>query len=145
MIPSLLQLTAFSKLQFSNGKQMIRTYRPVQPLNGRQVYYSRGHVGVISTFLLIISVIGSFTLSFHSTGWKLCFILSLWIKSVLCFLMEFYMKCCVLSYHMRRCNLLSIIPCESAVKNNISFVISVMFKESLNILTTHRSMTLNRN
>ncbi|XP_074535664.1 carbonic anhydrase 4b [Halichoeres trimaculatus] len=61
------QLNAFSKLQFSNGKQMIRTYRPVQPLNGRQVYYSRGHVEVVSTLLLIISVMGSSALSLHST------------------------------------------------------------------------------
>ncbi|XP_034557405.1 carbonic anhydrase 4b [Notolabrus celidotus] len=62
------QLAAFSKLQFSNGKQMIRTYRPIQPLNGRPVYYSRGHVGVVSTLLLVISVIGSSLLSLHTTG-----------------------------------------------------------------------------
>ncbi|CAJ1065163.1 carbonic anhydrase 4b [Xyrichtys novacula] len=62
------QLAAFSQLQFSNGKQMVRTYRPVQPLNGRQVYYSRGHVGAVSTLLLILSVIVPSALSLYITG-----------------------------------------------------------------------------
>uniref|UniRef100_A0A3Q3NIZ8 Carbonic anhydrase n=1 Tax=Labrus bergylta TaxID=56723 RepID=A0A3Q3NIZ8_9LABR len=57
------QLAAFSKLQFSNGRQMVKTFRPVQPLNGRQVYYSGGHVAVVSTVLLIMSVMMSTTLS----------------------------------------------------------------------------------
>uniref|UniRef100_UPI0037E7CDC0 carbonic anhydrase 4b n=1 Tax=Semicossyphus pulcher TaxID=241346 RepID=UPI0037E7CDC0 len=62
------QLAAFSQLQFPNGRQMVRTYRPVQPLNGRQVYYSGGHVTVISTVLLIISLMVSSGLSLHTTG-----------------------------------------------------------------------------
>ncbi|XP_037630424.1 carbonic anhydrase 4b [Sebastes umbrosus] len=57
------QLTAFSQLQFSNRKQMMKTYRPVQPLNGRQVYYSGGHVSLVSTVLLIMSVVLSSALS----------------------------------------------------------------------------------
>ncbi|XP_041660971.1 carbonic anhydrase 4b [Cheilinus undulatus] len=61
------QLAAFSQLQFSNGKQMVRTYRPVQPLNGRQVYYSRGHVGVVSTVLLILSLVVSYTPSLYNS------------------------------------------------------------------------------
>ncbi|XP_028429738.1 carbonic anhydrase 4b isoform X2 [Perca flavescens] len=57
------QLAAFSQLQFSNGKQMVETYRPVQPLNARQVYYSRGHGALVSTVLLIMSVLVSSALS----------------------------------------------------------------------------------
>ncbi|GAA6225783.1 carbonic anhydrase 4-like [Lates japonicus] len=53
------QLAAFSQLQFSDGEQMVKTYRPVQPLNGRQVYYSGGHVALASTVLLVISVLVS--------------------------------------------------------------------------------------
>ncbi|XP_044059311.1 carbonic anhydrase 4b [Siniperca chuatsi] len=62
------QLAAFSQLQFPNGKQMVRTYRPVQPLNERQVYYSGGHVAVVCTVLLIMSVLVSSALSLHTTG-----------------------------------------------------------------------------
>ncbi|XP_076002688.1 carbonic anhydrase 4b [Genypterus blacodes] len=51
------QLAAFSALQFSDGKPMVKTYRPVQPLNSRQVYYSSSHVAAISTVLLITSVL----------------------------------------------------------------------------------------
>ncbi|KAA8594177.1 carbonic anhydrase 4b [Etheostoma spectabile] len=57
------QLAAFSKLQFSNGKQMVGTYRPVQPLNTRQVYYSGGHVALASALLLIMLVLVSTALS----------------------------------------------------------------------------------
>ncbi|XP_067452010.1 carbonic anhydrase 4b, partial [Thunnus thynnus] len=53
------QLAAFNHLQFSDGNQMRKTYRPVQPLNGRQIYYSGGHVAVVSTVLLISSVLVS--------------------------------------------------------------------------------------
>ncbi|XP_070762423.1 carbonic anhydrase 4b [Enoplosus armatus] len=62
------QLAAFSQLQFPDRKQMVKTYRPVQPLNGRQVYYSGGHVAVVSTVLLIMSVLVSSALSLHTTG-----------------------------------------------------------------------------
>ncbi|XP_059186928.1 carbonic anhydrase 4b [Centropristis striata] len=58
------QLAAFSQLHFANGKQMINTFRPVQPLNGRQVYYSGGHVALVSTVSLIMSVLISTSLSF---------------------------------------------------------------------------------
>ncbi|KAM7412860.1 hypothetical protein PAMA_020311 [Pampus argenteus] len=51
------QLAAFNQLQFPEGKQMINTYRPVQPLNARHVYYSGGHVAVVSIVLLIGSVL----------------------------------------------------------------------------------------
>lgn len=74
----LLQLAAFSQLQFPSGDQMIKTYRPVQPLHGRPVYYSRAHVAAVSTVLLIVSVLVS---GVHTTGWKLCLILPLWINT----------------------------------------------------------------
>ncbi|KAM7399113.1 hypothetical protein PAMP_018405 [Pampus punctatissimus] len=51
------QLAAFKQLQFPEGKQMMNTYRPVQPLNGRHVYYSGGHVALVSTVLFIGSVL----------------------------------------------------------------------------------------
>lgn len=53
------QLAAFSTLQFSQGKYMVKTYRPVQPLNGRQVHYSEGRVFAVSGMLLISSVLVS--------------------------------------------------------------------------------------
>ncbi|XP_063763411.1 carbonic anhydrase 4b isoform X2 [Eleginops maclovinus] len=53
------QLAEFSNLQFSNGEQMTKTFRPLQPLNGRQVYYSGGQVALVSTVLLIVSVLVS--------------------------------------------------------------------------------------
>ncbi|XP_029302681.1 carbonic anhydrase 4b [Cottoperca gobio] len=59
------QLAALSQLQSSSGKQMVKTYRPVQPLNGRQVYYSGGHVALVSSVLYIMSVLVSSTLSHY--------------------------------------------------------------------------------
>ncbi|KAK9521077.1 hypothetical protein VZT92_020916 [Zoarces viviparus] len=53
------QLAVFAQLQFSNGKQMVQTYRPVQPLNGRQVYYSGGNLAQLDNVLLITSVLVS--------------------------------------------------------------------------------------
>uniref|UniRef100_A0A3B5AU45 Carbonic anhydrase n=1 Tax=Stegastes partitus TaxID=144197 RepID=A0A3B5AU45_9TELE len=41
---SMDQLRAFSELQFHDGKQMTGNFRPVQPLNGRQVFRSGGAV-----------------------------------------------------------------------------------------------------
>lgn len=55
----LLQLSAFSQLQFPGGEAMVKTFRPVQPLNGRQVYYSAGHVPLASLVLLIVSALVS--------------------------------------------------------------------------------------
>lgn len=68
VILSLLQLTAFSQLQFPNGEQMVQTYRPVQPLNGRQVYYSGGHVALVSSVVLIVSVLVSSALSLQTVA-----------------------------------------------------------------------------
>ncbi|XP_023256358.1 carbonic anhydrase 4-like [Seriola lalandi dorsalis] len=62
------QLAAFSQLRFPNGQQMVRTYRPVQPLNGRQVYYSGGHAAAASIVLLITSVLVSSALCLHDTA-----------------------------------------------------------------------------
>uniref|UniRef100_A0A672Y6L8 Carbonic anhydrase n=1 Tax=Sphaeramia orbicularis TaxID=375764 RepID=A0A672Y6L8_9TELE len=62
------QLAAFSQLKFPSGKPMVNTYRPVQPLNGRQVYYSGGHVSVVSAMVLITSVlVSSLPLLHHTT------------------------------------------------------------------------------
>ncbi|XP_047195600.1 carbonic anhydrase 4b [Hippoglossus stenolepis] len=62
------QLAAFSQLQFSDGKQMVRTFRSVQPLNERQVYYSRGHVAAVSTVLLMLAALVPSALSLHTTA-----------------------------------------------------------------------------
>ncbi|XP_056138772.1 carbonic anhydrase 4b [Lampris incognitus] len=62
------QLAAFSQLQFSNGVPMVNTYRPVQPLNSRQVYYSGGQVTFVSPTLLISSVLASAGLSLLTKG-----------------------------------------------------------------------------
>lgn len=70
---SLLKLAAFSQLQFSDGKPMVNTYRPLQPLNGRVVYYSGGNIALMSTVLLMLSVLISCSLSLHTSGWELCF------------------------------------------------------------------------
>uniref|UniRef100_A0AAQ6IEF6 Carbonic anhydrase n=1 Tax=Anabas testudineus TaxID=64144 RepID=A0AAQ6IEF6_ANATE len=51
------QLTAFSQLQFANGSPMVKTNRPVQPVNERQVYHSGGHVALVSTVLFILSTL----------------------------------------------------------------------------------------
>nr|XP_057937047.1 carbonic anhydrase 4b [Doryrhamphus excisus] len=48
------QLAAFSQLEFSSGRPMVNTFRPVQPLNGRQVYHSGGHVAGVSGALLLL-------------------------------------------------------------------------------------------
>ncbi|XP_036379156.1 carbonic anhydrase 4a [Megalops cyprinoides] len=57
------QLRAFSELQFHDGKKMVGTFRPVQPLNGRKVYRSAGSVVLASGALLAISVAAAFGLS----------------------------------------------------------------------------------
>ncbi|XP_070825818.1 carbonic anhydrase 4b [Chaetodon trifascialis] len=62
------QLKAFSKLRFADKKPMVNNYRPVQPLNGRVVYYSRGHVVLVSAGLLVMSVLMSSALSLDTTA-----------------------------------------------------------------------------
>ncbi|KAM3869599.1 carbonic anhydrase 4a [Diretmus argenteus] len=49
------QLRAFNDLQFHDGKPMVQTFRPVQPLNGRMVYRSGGAVVLASAALLVAS------------------------------------------------------------------------------------------
>uniref|UniRef100_A0A3P8VPH8 Carbonic anhydrase n=1 Tax=Cynoglossus semilaevis TaxID=244447 RepID=A0A3P8VPH8_CYNSE len=55
------QLSAFSKLKFSDGQPMINSYRPVQPLNGRQVYYSRGHLATTSNMLILLAALVTYS------------------------------------------------------------------------------------
>uniref|UniRef100_A0A671TG77 Carbonic anhydrase n=1 Tax=Sparus aurata TaxID=8175 RepID=A0A671TG77_SPAAU len=62
------QLTAFSQLLFPDGKPMVKTYRPLQPMNRRQVYYSSGNVALVSTVLPLMSVLVSSALCLHTTG-----------------------------------------------------------------------------
>ncbi|XP_062872566.1 carbonic anhydrase 4b [Trichomycterus rosablanca] len=47
------QLSAFSNLIFSNETAMVKTFRPVQPLNGREVYYSGATLASASIILVI--------------------------------------------------------------------------------------------
>lgn len=58
-----LQLRAFSELKFQNGKQMVGTFRPVQPLNGRQVFRSGGAAILASSALLVAAIAMAFALS----------------------------------------------------------------------------------
>lgn len=60
--PLMLQLLAFNQIQFPGGESMVQTFRPVQSLNGRQVFYSAGHVPLASLALLMVSVLVSRTL-----------------------------------------------------------------------------------
>ncbi|KAK5600410.1 hypothetical protein CRENBAI_021707 [Crenichthys baileyi] len=46
------QLRAFSKVQFRDGKPMVNNFRPIQPLNGRQVFRSGSAVLLVSSTLL---------------------------------------------------------------------------------------------
>ncbi|XP_041742633.1 carbonic anhydrase 4 isoform X3 [Coregonus clupeaformis] len=50
------QLRVFSDLQFKDGKPMVGTFRPVQPLNGRVVYRSGDAMVLASTVILMASV-----------------------------------------------------------------------------------------
>ncbi|XP_040038461.1 carbonic anhydrase 4a [Gasterosteus aculeatus] len=60
---SVEQLRAFSELKFQNGKQMVGTFRPVQPLNGRQVFRSGGAAILASSALLVAAIAMAFALS----------------------------------------------------------------------------------
>ncbi|XP_028322534.1 carbonic anhydrase 4a [Gouania willdenowi] len=50
------QLSAFSEVQFNDGKHMIGNFRPVQPLNGRQVFRS-GSTVMMSSFSLLLAMV----------------------------------------------------------------------------------------
>uniref|UniRef100_A0A3Q4HP43 Carbonic anhydrase 4 n=1 Tax=Neolamprologus brichardi TaxID=32507 RepID=A0A3Q4HP43_NEOBR len=43
------QLATFNQLLFYDGQKMVNNYRPVQPLNGREVYYSSGQLALVSS------------------------------------------------------------------------------------------------
>uniref|UniRef100_A0A8C2X7B3 Carbonic anhydrase n=1 Tax=Cyclopterus lumpus TaxID=8103 RepID=A0A8C2X7B3_CYCLU len=60
---SMEQLRAFSELKFHNGKQMVGTFRPVQPLNGRQVFRSGGAVVLATSALLLAAIATALGLS----------------------------------------------------------------------------------
>lgn len=62
-ILSPLQLRMFSELKFQDGKPMVGTFRPVQPLNGRQVYQSGGAVILASSTLLVAAIATALGLS----------------------------------------------------------------------------------
>ncbi|XP_044227615.1 carbonic anhydrase 4a [Thunnus albacares] len=53
---SIDQLQAFSQLKFRDGKPMVGTFRPVQPLNGRMVFRSGGAVILASSALLVAAM-----------------------------------------------------------------------------------------
>lgn len=57
------QLRAFSDLKFHDGKPMVDTFRPVLPLNGRQVYRSGGTAALASTALLVAALASALGLS----------------------------------------------------------------------------------
>ncbi|XP_077361126.1 carbonic anhydrase 4a [Festucalex cinctus] len=57
------QLRAFSELKFHDGKPMVGTFRPVQPLNGRQVYRSGGAALLVSSPLLVAALATALGLS----------------------------------------------------------------------------------
>ncbi|XP_034744985.1 carbonic anhydrase 4-like isoform X1 [Etheostoma cragini] len=60
---SMDQLRVFSELQFHNGKPMVGNFRPVQPLNGRQVFRSGGAVILVSSTLLLTAIAAALGLS----------------------------------------------------------------------------------
>ncbi|MEQ2171726.1 hypothetical protein GOODEAATRI_013738 [Goodea atripinnis] len=49
---SMEQLRAFSKVQFRDSKLMVNNFRPIQPLNGRQVFRSGSAMLLVSSTLL---------------------------------------------------------------------------------------------
>ncbi|XP_068188212.1 carbonic anhydrase 4a [Antennarius striatus] len=57
------QLRAFSDLKFNDGKAMVGTFRPVQPLNGRQVYRSGGPVLLTSSTFIMAAMVTALALS----------------------------------------------------------------------------------
>ncbi|XP_036436397.1 carbonic anhydrase 4a [Colossoma macropomum] len=57
------QLSAFSKLKFHDGMPMVKTFRPVQPRQGRFVHRSGSAVLLASFTLLLVGVISALGLS----------------------------------------------------------------------------------
>ncbi|MEQ2218037.1 hypothetical protein XENOCAPTIV_028332 [Xenoophorus captivus] len=47
-----MELRAFSKVQFRDSKSMVNNFRPIQPLNGRQVFRSGSAMLLVSSTLL---------------------------------------------------------------------------------------------
>ncbi|XP_078101711.1 carbonic anhydrase 4-like [Sander vitreus] len=60
---SMDQLTVFSEVQFEDGTPMVGNFRPVQPLNGRQVFRSGGAVILVSSALLLAAIATALGLS----------------------------------------------------------------------------------
>ncbi|XP_045896390.1 carbonic anhydrase 4a [Micropterus dolomieu] len=60
---SMDQLQEFSELKFHDGKPMVGTFRPVQPLNGRQVFRSGGAMVLASSALLVAAIATALGLS----------------------------------------------------------------------------------
>uniref|UniRef100_A0A3B4V1C5 Carbonic anhydrase n=2 Tax=Seriola dumerili TaxID=41447 RepID=A0A3B4V1C5_SERDU len=60
---SVEQLKAFSDLKFHDGKPMVGTFRPVQPLNGRQVFRSGSALILASSALLAAAMAAALGLS----------------------------------------------------------------------------------
>ncbi|KAI4881406.1 hypothetical protein NFI96_033658 [Prochilodus magdalenae] len=60
---SLEQLSAFSKLKFSDGTPMVKTFRPVQPRRNRVVYRSGSAVLLASFSLLLMGAVSALGLS----------------------------------------------------------------------------------
>lgn len=58
-----LQLQEFSELKFHDGKPMVGTFRPVQSLNGRQVFRSGGAMVLASSALLVAAIATALGLS----------------------------------------------------------------------------------
>lgn len=57
------QLRAFSELKFHDGKPMVGTFRPVQPLNGRLVFHSGASMVLTSGAFLAAAVVAALGLS----------------------------------------------------------------------------------
>ncbi|XP_034744982.1 carbonic anhydrase 4-like isoform X2 [Etheostoma cragini] len=60
---SMGQLQVFSELQFEDGTPMEGNFRPVQPLNDRQVFWSGGDVILVSSTLLLATIAAALGLS----------------------------------------------------------------------------------
>ncbi|XP_029704430.1 carbonic anhydrase 4a [Takifugu rubripes] len=52
------QLRAFSQLKFHDGRPMVGTFRPVQPLNGRQVFHS-GATRILTSSAILVAAIAA--------------------------------------------------------------------------------------